>query len=91
MDLPLFSGKLHPEQCRVAIEAGVVGITPDLQPGALFQYHSATNLPTPTGHMHGSFQMKLIDEQERASTTGFDALIQPFPLTGRKGTPFGLG
>ena len=36
---------------------GVVGVQPFLRPGEQFQYTSGCILPTPTGTMHGSYQM----------------------------------
>ena len=36
---------------------GVVGKTPLLQPGEVFEYNSGTPLSTPSGFMSGSYQM----------------------------------
>jgi len=36
---------------------GVVGVQPLLRPGEQFEYTSGCILPTPTGTMHGSYQM----------------------------------
>ncbi|MFM9913160.1 MAG: Co2+/Mg2+ efflux protein ApaG [Methylophilaceae bacterium] len=36
---------------------GVVGVQPFLRPSEQFQYTSGCILPTPTGTMHGSYQM----------------------------------
>jgi ApaG protein len=36
---------------------GVVGVQPFLRPGEQFQYTSGCILPTPTGTMHGCYQM----------------------------------
>ena len=38
--------------------AGVVGEQPTLNPGDSFEYTSGTPLPTPSGIMKGSYQMK---------------------------------
>ena len=53
---------------------GVVGKQPVLAPGESFQYSSWCPLPTPTGAMHGTYQM--------AGTGGnqFDVEIAPFVL-----------
>jgi ApaG protein len=53
---------------------GVVGETPVLEPGQSFQYSSWCPLPTPTGTMHGTYQM--------VGTGGkqFDIEIAPFAL-----------
>lgn len=63
--------------------AGVVGFTPDLKPGAVFQYHSGTTLSTANGTMQGSFQMVPLNELERPGPS-FDAVIAPFALLGDK-------
>ena len=53
---------------------GVVGEQPTLDPGESYRYSSACPLKTPTGSMHGSYQMKL-------NTGGhFDAEIAEFQL-----------
>ena len=54
---------------------GVVGKQPLLTQGQSFTYTSACPLPTPTGTMHGSYQMIREDGHE------FDAVIAPFKLT----------
>jgi ApaG protein len=36
---------------------GVVGKTPLLRPGEMFEYNSGTSLPTPSGFMSGTYQM----------------------------------
>ena len=36
---------------------GVVGEQPHLKPGEAFRYTSGTVLPTPTGRMHGEYEM----------------------------------
>lgn len=55
---------------------GVVGEQPVLMPGEQFEYTSGCPLTTPTGEMHGTYQM--------VSPTGerFDAVIAPFQLRG---------
>ncbi len=53
---------------------GVIGQQPVLQPGEHFQYTSFCPLPTPTGKMRGTFQMKGSDNQT------FDATIGEFRL-----------
>ncbi|MCG6941546.1 MAG: Co2+/Mg2+ efflux protein ApaG [Thiohalocapsa sp.] len=57
--------------------AGVVGEQPHLQPGESFRYTSGTQLATPLGSMHGSYDM-LADDGTR-----FDAEIAPFSLGDR--------
>ncbi|NEX16798.1 MAG: Co2+/Mg2+ efflux protein ApaG [Halochromatium sp.] len=59
--------------------AGVVGEQPHLQPGESFEYSSGTQIATPLGSMHGSYDM-LADDGRR-----FDALIRPFSLGDRSG------
>ena len=53
---------------------GVVGKTPVLRPGDVFEYTSGTPLPTPSGFMGGTYQM--------VSETGenFDIEIPTFSL-----------
>jgi ApaG protein len=53
---------------------GVVGEQPMLQPGEAFEYTSACPLRTPSGSMHGSYQMVTSDGER------FDAEIAPFAL-----------
>ena len=53
---------------------GVVGEQPVLNPGESFTYTSFCPLPTPTGTMKGSFQMRGSDSKN------FDAEIQEFKL-----------
>lgn len=53
---------------------GVVGEQPVLAPGQSFQYSSWCPLHTPTGTMHGTYQMV------RADGTPFDIDIAPFAL-----------
>ena len=59
--------------------AGVVGEQPYLQPGESFEYSSGTQIGTPLGSMHGSYDM-IADDGTR-----FDALIRPFSLGDRSG------
>ncbi|NBC47966.1 MAG: Co2+/Mg2+ efflux protein ApaG [Gammaproteobacteria bacterium] len=59
--------------------AGVVGEQPHLQPGESFEYTSGTQIETPLGSMHGSYDM-IADDGTR-----FDAVIQPFSLGDRSG------
>ena len=57
---------------------GVVGEQPVLAPGQSFKYSSWCPLRTPTGMMHGTYQMK------RMSGGGqFDIEIAPFALKAR--------
>lgn len=53
---------------------GVVGHQPLLKPGESFQYTSGSQLPTPTGRMHGSYFF-VAEDGER-----FDADIPAFDL-----------
>jgi ApaG protein len=53
---------------------GVVGAQPVIDPGKSFQYTSGCPLPTASGHMVGTYQMK------SASGEAFDAEIPPFIL-----------
>lgn len=59
--------------------AGVVGEQPHLQPGERFEYTSGTQITTPLGTMHGSYDM-IADDGTR-----FDAAIRPFSLGDRSG------
>ena len=59
--------------------AGVVGEQPHLEPGESFEYTSGTQIETPLGSMHGSYEM-LADDG-----THFDATIAPFSLGDRSG------
>ncbi len=56
---------------------GVVGEQPVLAPGESFQYSSWCPLKTPTGGMHGTYQMA------RANGNQFDIEIAPFALKAR--------
>jgi ApaG protein len=62
------------EQLREVKGMGVVGKQPILQPGEQFQYSSWCPLPTPTGVMHGTYQMA------RPGGGVFDVEIAPFSL-----------
>jgi len=53
---------------------GVVGKTPLLRPGEMFEYTSGTSLPTPWGSMGGTYQM--VSE----SGENFDIEIPTFSL-----------
>jgi ApaG protein len=53
---------------------GVVGEQPVLRPGEYFKYSSWCPLETPTGMMHGTYQML------RAGGEQFDIEIAPFAL-----------
>jgi ApaG protein len=53
---------------------GVVGEQPILHPGDSYEYTSGTPLPTPSGLMHGKYQM----ENERGER--FDVVIPAFSL-----------
>ena len=53
---------------------GVVGETPDLEPGQVFEYTSACPLSTRIGFMRGSYRMVREDGSE------FDARIDEFAL-----------
>jgi ApaG protein len=57
--------------------AGVVGEQPHLQPGESFRYTSGTQIATPFGSMHGTYDM-LADDGTR-----FDAEIPAFSLGDR--------
>jgi ApaG protein len=53
---------------------GVVGQQPVLAPGAAHEYESGCPLPTPSGFMHGSYEMALPDGSR------FEARIPMFSL-----------
>ena len=65
------------EQTEEVKGPGVVGEQPTLAPGESFQYSSWCPLKTPTGMMHGTYQMI------SASGTKFDIEIAPFALKAR--------
>ncbi len=46
--------------CRRCAGPGVIGKTPLLRPGEMFEYTSGTPLSTPSGFMGGTYQM--VDE-----------------------------
>jgi ApaG protein len=62
-------------EVKHVVGEGVVGQQPTLKPGEAFTYSSYCPLPTPTGSMQGSFQMKILSSQEI-----FDAAINEFHL-----------
>ncbi|MBI4907129.1 MAG: Co2+/Mg2+ efflux protein ApaG [Acidobacteria bacterium] len=62
------------EKIREVKGPGVVGQKPTLAAGESFQYSSWCPLETPTGRMHGTYQMV------RADGTQFDVEIAPFAL-----------
>jgi ApaG protein len=62
------------ERTREVQGPGVVGEQPVLEPGQSFQYSSWCPLETPTGMMHGTYQML------RAGGEQFDITIAPFAL-----------
>lgn len=74
---------------------GVVGCTPLIKPGDCFQYHSGTDLDTPGGFMHGSFQMAVVDPKKPHTPwlRTFDAEVAPFhfimPGSSRRGSSSG--
>ena len=47
---------------------GVVGETPVLKPGDVYEYTSACPLSTPTGNMKGEFEMIKVDRADSGST-----------------------
>ncbi len=63
----------HVEEVR---GPGVVGEQPVLMPGERFEYTSGCPLTTPSGEMHGTYQM-VTPSGER-----FEAVIAPFQLRG---------
>src|SRR5262245_35732461 len=64
----------HVEEVR---GPGVVGEQPILAPGESFKYSSWCPLKTPTGMMHGTYQMV------RTDGTQFDIEVAPFALRAR--------
>jgi ApaG protein len=64
----------HTEEVR---GPGVVGEQPILEPGKSFKYSSWCPLKTPTGIMHGTYQMVRTDGSQ------FDIEIAPFGLKAR--------
>mmetsp|Transcript_15941 Transcript_15941/g.40663 ORF Transcript_15941/g.40663 Transcript_15941/m.40663 type:complete len:262 (+) Transcript_15941:164-949(+) len=67
---------------------GVVGQTPILRPGDIFEYASGTNLSTSKGVIEGSFQMEEIEETGRRKP--FDAKVGPFQLIGPNKQPMDI-
>lgn len=62
------------EHTEEVIGSGVIGKQPVLAPGESFKYSSWCPLKTPTGQMHGTYQMV------RTSGEQFDIRIAPFAL-----------
>lgn len=62
------------QQIQEVKGVGVVGQQPVFEPGTSFTYSSSVILPTETGSMKGSFQMRLDSGEE------FNALIPEFLL-----------
>ena len=65
------------DQTREVKGPGVVGEQPVLEPGESFKYSSWCPIKTPTGMMHGTYQMV------RAGGEQFDIEIAPFALKAR--------
>lgn len=65
------NGEGHVEEVK---GPGVIGEQPSLEPGESFEYSSFCPLNTPTGTMHGTYQMTTEDGDE------FDVEIAPFTL-----------
>jgi ApaG protein len=65
------------DQVREVKGPGVVGEQPVLAPGESFKYSSWCPLQTPTGRMHGTYQMV------RENGEQFDIEIAPFALKAR--------
>ncbi len=61
-------------QIESVIGPGVVGKQPVLAPGESFKYSSWCPLKTPTGKMHGTYQIT------RTNGEQFDIVIAPFAL-----------
>uniref|UniRef100_A0A7S3K4D2 ApaG domain-containing protein n=1 Tax=Aureoumbra lagunensis TaxID=44058 RepID=A0A7S3K4D2_9STRA len=65
---------------------GVVGQTPTLAPGEIFEYVSGSELNAPTGTIQGSFNLfiegddDLSQKGEEQTTNSFEANINPFQL-----------
>ncbi|MGJ5818498.1 Co2+/Mg2+ efflux protein ApaG [Paludibaculum fermentans] len=62
------------ENTESVIGPGVVGKQPVLAPGESFKYSSWCPLKTPTGRMHGTYQIT------RTNGEQFDIVIAPFAL-----------
>jgi len=54
---------------------GVVGETPVIAPGESFTYASACPLTTPSGMMHGAYQMRRLRDNQ-----SFEIAVPAFPL-----------
>ncbi len=65
------------EESREIKGPGVIGKQPVLTPGESFQYSSWCPLTTPTGTMHGTYQMV------RANGEEFEIEVAPFALRAR--------
>jgi uncharacterized protein affecting Mg2+/Co2+ transport len=59
----------------------VVGYTPVLKPGQMFEYASGTHLNTSEGVIEGSFQMVVLDEDRYQTEEEFDAVVGPVVLS----------
>jgi ApaG protein len=66
----------HVEEVR---GPGVVGETPRLLPGQMFQYTSGCVLRTARGTMHGSYQMVRDDDEEFDADIPLFTLVAPTP------------
>lgn len=60
---------------------GARGVTPVLGPGDSWEYESGTSLPTPTGSLHGSFQMQVITSRSGEMPHSFSARVARLALT----------
>jgi ApaG protein len=59
---------------------GVVGEQPVIDPGEEYEYTSGCQFTTPTGSMHGTYQMVSTSQEQ------FDVEIAPFEMSGPYGT-----
>ncbi len=55
---------------------GVIGVQPQINPGAHYQYISGCNLKTELGKMYGTYLMENVNSQYQ-----FDVTIPPFEMT----------
>ena len=62
-------------ECREVRGPGVVGMTPDLEPGATFEYSSHCPLATEWGTMEGSYLMQREDGDEFEAKVGRFMLV----------------
>ena len=62
---------------------GVIGKQPILEPGQSFKYSSWCPLKTPTGMMHGTYQMVRPASAPGESPVEFDVEVAPFALKAR--------